>query len=88
MAGETVFRYPSSDRIYQCTGQEPSIIVAQGYMLPALQVAGARQSEQISENGLYRCDPKALSRGWHEMLNETNKDKVWADTLAWLEGKL
>lgn len=26
--------------------------------------------------------------GRHEMLNESNKDEVWADTLAWLEGKL
>ena len=31
---------------------------------------------------------KLYPDGRHEMLNEINKDEVWADTLAWLEEKL
>lgn len=40
------------------------------------------------EAGMKDVEVKLYAGGRHEMLNETNKEEVYADTLAWLEGHL
>lgn len=40
------------------------------------------------EAGMKQVQVKLYSGGRHEMLNETNKEEVYADTLAWLEAHL
>jgi len=40
------------------------------------------------EAGVRDVTVKLYPGGRHEMLNETNKEEVWADTLAWIEGHM
>ena len=42
----------------------------------------------LVEAGVHPVKMKLYPGGRHEMLNETNRDEVWADLLAWLERRV
>ena len=51
-------------------------------------VAVAVVQAQLARGGVSDVTMKLYPEGRHEMLNETNRDQVYADVLAWLEAHL
>ena len=76
---------------------KPANIAKIPHDLPILLVSGDRDPVGDLGEGVKRVDAKMRAAGltdvtlklWpgcrHEVLNETNRDEVWADILAWLE---
>lgn len=79
---------------------DPGRFVGMRTDLPILLLAGDRDplnrrltglhelEERYRAAGVTRIDTRYYPGGRHEMLNETNRDEVMADLLAWLEAVL
>lgn len=77
---------------------DPANLARIRYDLPCLFVAGTKDPVNRDMEGLYelqrlwneaglkRIDTLYYKDGRHEMLNETNRDEVTADVIAWLDG--
>ena len=79
---------------------KPSIIRRTPLDLPVYFFSGSRDPvggftrgvthiyKEYLKAGLFNLSLKFYSDGRHEMLNETNRDEVYRDVLAWINGKV